>query len=167
MQPSTPPPPQPMQFQCYGRSFRTACSKFGPIHIIPIGIPEVWLTPILHLCRPVVHTRVSRMSLDPAMRGWMNNWKSYIAPVKLGDVMRANGVGYVLTTPLNCVLCGCPPPPPHIASSVHLSVFKLQVAGGFARGGKFRCEERWRNFGVISPSFTTAAGIVFPEKGQA
>ena len=25
----------------------------------------------------------------------------------------------------------------------------------------------WRNFGVTVPSFTTAAGIVFPEKGQA
>ena len=25
----------------------------------------------------------------------------------------------------------------------------------------------WRNFGVIDSSFTTAAGIVFPEKGQA
>jgi hypothetical protein len=25
----------------------------------------------------------------------------------------------------------------------------------------------WRNFGVTVPSFTTAAGIVFPEQGQA
>ena len=36
------------------------------------------------------------LSLDPAMRGWMNDTKSYIAPVGLGDVMRAGGVGTVI-----------------------------------------------------------------------
>jgi len=36
------------------------------------------------------------LSLDPAMRGWMNEGKSYIAPVNLGDVMRALGVGKVI-----------------------------------------------------------------------
>jgi NADPH-dependent curcumin reductase CurA len=39
---------------------------------------------------------VEYLSLDPAMRGWMNEGKSYIAPVKIGDVMRALGVGKVL-----------------------------------------------------------------------
>lgn len=38
------------------------------------------------------------LSLDPAMRGWMNEGKSYIAPVKLGDVMRALGVGKVIAS---------------------------------------------------------------------
>lgn len=36
------------------------------------------------------------LSLDPAMRGWMNEGKSYIAPVGLGEVMRALGVGEVV-----------------------------------------------------------------------
>jgi len=36
------------------------------------------------------------LSLDPAMRGWMNEAKSYIAPVGLGEVMRAGGVGEVI-----------------------------------------------------------------------
>ena len=36
------------------------------------------------------------ISLDPAMRGWMNDGKSYIPPVGLGEVMRAGGVGEVL-----------------------------------------------------------------------
>lgn len=36
------------------------------------------------------------LSLDPAMRGWMNEGKSYIAPVALGEVMRALGVGKVI-----------------------------------------------------------------------
>jgi len=36
------------------------------------------------------------LSLDPAMRGWMNEGKSYIPPVGLGEVMRALGVGEVI-----------------------------------------------------------------------
>ena len=38
------------------------------------------------------------LSLDPAMRGWMNEGKSYIAPVGIGEVMRAGGVGKVLAS---------------------------------------------------------------------
>lgn len=38
------------------------------------------------------------ISLDPAMRGWMNEGKSYIAPVGLGEVMRAGGVGEVIAS---------------------------------------------------------------------
>lgn len=36
------------------------------------------------------------LSLDPAMRGWMNEGKSYVPPVQLGEVMRAGGVGKVV-----------------------------------------------------------------------
>jgi NADPH-dependent curcumin reductase len=38
---------------------------------------------------------VSHISLDPAMRGWMNAGASYIDPIELGDVIRAGGVGRV------------------------------------------------------------------------
>ncbi|MBC6995453.1 NADP-dependent oxidoreductase [Neolewinella lacunae] len=36
------------------------------------------------------------VSLDPAMRGWMNDARSYIPPVPLGDVMRAGTIGKVI-----------------------------------------------------------------------
>jgi hypothetical protein len=36
------------------------------------------------------------LSLDPAMRGWMNEGKSYVPPVEIGEVMRAGGVGKVI-----------------------------------------------------------------------
>jgi NADPH-dependent curcumin reductase CurA len=42
--------------------------------------------------------RVLYLSLDPAMRGWMNEGRSYIAPVGLGEVMRAGGVGRVVAS---------------------------------------------------------------------
>ncbi|HEV7576166.1 MAG TPA: NADP-dependent oxidoreductase [Caldimonas sp.] len=38
------------------------------------------------------------LSLDPAMRGWMNEGKSYIAPVAIDDVMRAGGIGIVVAS---------------------------------------------------------------------
>ena len=38
------------------------------------------------------------ISLDPAMRGWMNEGRSYIEPVKIGEVMRAGAVGKVVAS---------------------------------------------------------------------
>jgi NADPH-dependent curcumin reductase CurA len=42
--------------------------------------------------------RVQFVSLDPAMRGWMNEGRSYIAPVGIGDVMRAGAIGQVVSS---------------------------------------------------------------------
>lgn len=39
--------------------------------------------------------KIAYISLDPAMRGWMNEGKSYIEPVTLGAVMRAFAAGHV------------------------------------------------------------------------
>jgi hypothetical protein len=35
------------------------------------------------------------LSLDPAMRGWLNDTRSYIPPVKIGEVMRGQVIGTV------------------------------------------------------------------------
>ena len=40
--------------------------------------------------------RVEQVSLDPAMRGWLDDRPSYLPPVAVGDVMRAGGVGTVV-----------------------------------------------------------------------
>ncbi len=42
--------------------------------------------------------RTRYVSLDPAMRGWMNEGRSYIPPVGIGEVMRASVVGEVLAS---------------------------------------------------------------------
>lgn len=44
----------------------------------------------------MVLIRVLYISVDPAMRGWLSTRRSYIPPVKLNAVMRANGVGEVV-----------------------------------------------------------------------
>ena len=45
-----------------------------------------------------VLVQVLALSLDPAMRGWMNDGKSYIPPVAIGEVMRAGGIGKVIAS---------------------------------------------------------------------
>ena len=39
---------------------------------------------------------VTHISIDPAMRGWMNAGRSYIPPVEIGEVMRALTLGRVI-----------------------------------------------------------------------
>jgi len=39
--------------------------------------------------------RVEYISLDPAMRGWMNDAKSYVPPIGIGETMRAYAAGIV------------------------------------------------------------------------
>jgi NADPH-dependent curcumin reductase CurA len=39
--------------------------------------------------------KVDYVSLDPAMRGWMNESKSYVPPVRIGEVMRGYAAGIV------------------------------------------------------------------------
>jgi NADPH-dependent curcumin reductase CurA len=43
-----------------------------------------------------VLVKILYISLDPAMRGWMKEGKSYVPPVGLGEVMRAGAVGRVV-----------------------------------------------------------------------
>jgi NADPH-dependent curcumin reductase len=45
-----------------------------------------------------VLVKLKYLSLDPAMRGWMNDARSYVPPVGIGEVMRAGGVGEVLAS---------------------------------------------------------------------
>jgi NADPH-dependent curcumin reductase len=66
----------------------------------PSGLPtsEVWKHTQEDVPEPgegQVVVRVTHLSLDPAMRGWMNEGRSYIPPVGIGDVMRALGAGEV------------------------------------------------------------------------
>ena len=41
---------------------------------------------------------LTHVSVDPAMRGWMNDMRSYIPPVGIGEVMRAGGIGRVIAS---------------------------------------------------------------------
>jgi len=42
-----------------------------------------------------IRVKIAYVSLDPAMRGWVNDTRSYMPPVGIGEVMRAYAAGYV------------------------------------------------------------------------
>ena len=52
-------------------------------------------TPIPSPGEGEIRIRVEVISLDPAMRGWVNAGKSYVRPVGIGEVMRAYAAGIV------------------------------------------------------------------------
>jgi NADPH-dependent curcumin reductase CurA len=41
---------------------------------------------------------ITHVSVDPAMRGWMNDVRSYLPPIALGEVMRAGAAGRVVAS---------------------------------------------------------------------
>ena len=67
---------------------RLASRPVGPI------APQNWQfteAPVAEPAEGQVLVQTLLLSLDPAMRGWLNDARSYIPPVGIGEVMRAGG----------------------------------------------------------------------------
>jgi NADPH-dependent curcumin reductase CurA len=69
----------------------------------PVGLPKRsdWTyeeNPVASPGAGELLIRVKYISLDPAMRGWMNAGKSYIEAVEIGAVMRAGTLGEVIAS---------------------------------------------------------------------
>lgn len=69
----------------------------------PVGMPrrEDWKcteSPIPESRDGEFVVKILYISLDPAMRGWMREGKSYVPPVAIGDVMRALALGRVIAS---------------------------------------------------------------------
>jgi NADPH-dependent curcumin reductase len=69
----------------------------------PVGLPkpsdwEFTEEPVGEPGEGEVLVKTRYLSLDPAMRGWMNDARSYIPPVGIGEVMRAGGAGEVIAS---------------------------------------------------------------------
>jgi NADPH-dependent curcumin reductase len=69
----------------------------------PVGLPKPsdWNyteEPIAEPGDGEVLVKIHYIGLEPAMRGWMNEGRSYIAPVGIGDVMRGFAAGEVIAS---------------------------------------------------------------------
>lgn len=69
----------------------------------PVGMPKRsdWnfiSEPVREIIDGEIVVKTLYLSLDPAMRGWMNEGKSYIRPVAIDEVMRAGGIGKVVAS---------------------------------------------------------------------
>jgi NADPH-dependent curcumin reductase len=100
------------------------------------------------------------LSLDPAMRGWMNDGKSYIAPVGIGEVMRAGGIGEVIAsknaqfpvgTMVNSGL--------GVQQYTLLSGEQIKAQGTFAIDTKLAPAEKWLN-ALGMPGMTAYFGLL-------
>lgn len=75
------------------RQFRLAARPHGMVKATDW---ELTTSALEHPGPSQVLVKVDVLSVDPAMRSWMNAGKSYVEPVEIGEVMRAAGAGYVV-----------------------------------------------------------------------
>src|ERR1700753_4417071 len=67
----------------------------------PLELPKATDWTIVEEPKPVAAegefvVKVDYLSIDPAMRAWMNAGRSDAPPVEIGEVMRALGIGHVV-----------------------------------------------------------------------
>jgi NADPH-dependent curcumin reductase CurA len=111
-----------------------------------------------------VLVRIRLLSLDPAMRGWMNEGRSYIEPVAIGDVMRAGGVGEVVASDTPAFAVG-----DSVSGVLGVQQFCALDAAGLRRAGLTRIDPavaplpKWLN-ALGMPGMTAYFGLL--EVGQ-
>jgi len=140
----------------------------------PTGLPtrEGWSFTTAPVVEPEdggVLVKTLSLSLDPAMRGWMNDAKSYIAPVEIGEVMRAGGIGTIVASKNSAFAVG-----DHVAGSLgvqeYWDVTEKQVARGDVSKIDLRLGtvEQWLNV-LGFPGMTAYFGLMDvgqPKEGE-
>jgi hypothetical protein len=108
----------------------------------PVGLPKAsdWR----HTSEPApacpaggILVRTLLISLDPAMRGWMNEGKSYIAPVEIGAVMRAGGIGVVVASEHGGFAVG-----DHVSAGTGVQEYAAFAPEQIKRAGVFKIDTR-------------------------
>ena len=109
------------------------------------------------------------LSLDPAMRGWMNEGKSYIAPVGIGEVMRAGGIGAVIASKNQAFLVGdtvsCTPGTQEYCL---IAADKIKSSGLFKIDARLGTPTQWLNV-LGMPGMTGYFGLMdvgVPQAGE-
>ncbi|MCY7371814.1 MAG: NADP-dependent oxidoreductase [Polaromonas sp.] len=108
------------------------------------------------------------LSLDPAMRGWMNEGKSYIAPVEIGAVMRAGGIGRVVASNNPAFAVG-----DHVNAGLDVQTYCLIPQDQIKRSGMFKVDPAlglttWLNL-LGMPGMTGYFGLLevgLPKPGE-
>ncbi len=108
------------------------------------------------------------LSLDPAMRGWMNEGKSYIPPVEINAVMRAGGVGQVMASNNPAFAVG-----DYVNAGVDVQEYCLISQENIMRSGIFKIDPRlglttWTNV-LGMPGMTGFFGLTevgMPKAGE-
>ncbi len=140
----------------------------------PVGLPTManWQFTEEPVAEPEdggVVVKTLALSLDPAMRGWMNEGKSYIPPVGIGEVMRAGGVGRVIASRNPAFATG-----DTVSGSLGVQAYARFGAGELKRAGLHKIDLRagsltqWLNV-LGMPGMTAYFGLKevgLPKPGQ-
>jgi NADPH-dependent curcumin reductase len=99
----------------------------------PVGMPKRsdWnyaAEPIPDLADGQLLIKILYVSLDPAMRGWMNEGKSYVPPIGIGEVMRAGGLGRVVQSKNPAFAVG-----DHVYGMLGVQQFAVNVGKGLTK----------------------------------
>jgi NADPH-dependent curcumin reductase CurA len=108
----------------------------------PVGMPKAsdWshtTEPVAEPAEGGVTLKTLALSLDPAMRGWMNEGKSYIPPVGIGEVMRAGGVGVVVASKSDKFAVG-----DYVSAGFGVQEYITLAAADFKRAGLVKIDLR-------------------------
>lgn len=131
----------------------------------PFGLPNAtnWKQTSEAVGEPLeggVLVKTLALSLDPAMRGWMNEGKSYIPPVAIGEVMRAGGIGKVIASKNPKFAVG-----DHVSGSLGVQEYALISQEDLKRNGLFKIDLRagtltqWLNV-LGMPGMTAYFGLL-------
>jgi NADPH-dependent curcumin reductase CurA len=77
------------------RTNRVVRLKQRPTGTVTAGDFAILEEPLAEPKDGEIRVRTAYVSLDPAMRGWIAEGRSYVEPVAVGDVMRAFAAGHV------------------------------------------------------------------------
>ena len=139
----------------------------------PVGLPsrDNWRfteEPVAEPGPGGVLVKTLYLSLDPAMRGWMNEGKSYIAPVEINAVMRAGGVGQVVASNNPAFDVG-----DYVSAGLDVQEYCLIAKENIKRSGIFKIDPRlglttWTNV-LGMPGMTGFFGLMevgLPKAGE-
>ena len=140
----------------------------------PVGMPKPtdWSDTTEAVAEPLdggIVVKTLALSLDPAMRGWMNEGKSYIPPVGIGEVMRAGGVGKVIASKSDQFAVG-----DLVSATLGVQEYVTLAADEFKRNGIFKIDQRagtvtqWLNV-LGMPGMTGYFGLMdvgLPKAGE-
>jgi NADPH-dependent curcumin reductase CurA len=99
-----------------------------PVGMVQRSDFEFVAAPVAEPADGEVLVKILYISLDPAMRGWMNDGKSYVPPVGIGEVMRAGAVGRVIASKDPGVAVG-----EHVVGVLGVQEYAIAKAKGLTR----------------------------------